>query len=117
MLSQLINQPCTITRRGTSSDTDAYGDEIPTETEVETVCELQQRQRTEHDQGEVSDTTWLLLLLPGTAIDTGDLVTVDDEDYEMVGDPWHVRNPRTQAESHVECTVRRTAGDWDGDGS
>lgn len=119
MLSQLINRPCTITRRGESGEQDDYGNEEPSVAQVDTVCDIQQVRRTELDDAEVSDTTWLLFLPPDTAIDTGDQVTIDDtgETFEMAGDPWPVRNPRTGVESHVEATVRRVAGDFDGDAS
>lgn len=118
MLSTLINTPCTITRRSSSGETDDYGNESETETTVDTVCELQQRQRDEPgDQGELSDTDWVLFLLPTESIDTGDLITVSGMDFEMVGDPWPVRDPTTSTVSHLEASVRRTAGDWDGDAS
>lgn len=119
MLSTLLNRPCTITRRTQSGDVDAYGDAVDGTATASTVCELQQRQRSELPGVEVSDTTWLLILPAGTDIDTGDKVTVTDtgEAFEMVGDPWPARNPRTGVESHVEATVRRVAGDFDGDGS
>lgn len=117
MLSQLLNQPCTIVRRSASSATDEYGNEIPDETEISTVCELQQERHLSDaepaNQGELSDTKWLLVLTTGTVIRTGDVVIVNGERYEMFGDPWHARNPRTGAESHVEATVRRTASSED----
>lgn len=120
-LSQLLNRPITITRRSPSGEKDEYGNDVPDETLVETVGELQQRQTQGNDepagQGELSDTQWLLILPAGTAIRTGDSVTVDGEVYELVGDPWHVRNPRTRTESHVECAVRRTASTDDEVGS
>ena len=110
-LAQLLNRPCTITRRSQSAETDEYGNAVPTEDVAATVCELQQRQRDESaDQGEVSDTEWLLVLPAGTAIRTGDSVSIDGEDFELVGDPWSARNPRTGLESHIEATLRRTAG-------
>jgi hypothetical protein len=118
VLSQLINRPCTITRRSESGVEDAYGNDVPEETVVETVCELQQQRRDEPDQqGEVSDALWIAFFLPGTAVHTGDVLTVDGEQYEVVGDPWHPRNPRTQAEGQVEATLRRTAGSDDEVGS
>lgn len=117
MLSTLISRPCTITRRSSSGDLDDYGNETTTEDVVETVCELQQRQRSEPgDQAEFSDTNWVLFLLPDEAIDTSDVVTVDGHVFEMVGDPWVVRNPRTGVDSHIEATVRRT-GDSEDEGS
>lgn len=115
MLSTLLNRTVTISRRSPSADdddTDDYGNQnAATPTNTETVGELQQRRRDEPvDQGELSDTRWLLVLPPGTAIDTSDIVTVDGDEFEVIGDPWHARNPRTGAESHVEVTLRRTSG-------
>jgi hypothetical protein len=113
-LSELINRDCSITRRTASGSTDDYGNEVATETTVDTVCELQQRNRSEPDAaGEFSDADWMLILPAGTEITTADTVTVDGQDYEVVGDPWPARNPRTREPSHVEATVRRTAGAFD----
>lgn len=85
---------------------------MPGETELPAVCEIQQRRREEQgDQGEVSDAEWVGFFLPGTPLDTGDSVEVPGEGvFELVGAPWHARNLRTQQESHVEATLRRTAG-------
>lgn len=114
MLSQLINTPCTILSRTDGGGQDDYGNETDTTTEVETVCELQQTRRDEPDaQGELSDTTWQLFLPASTEISTGDSVMVDGVVYELVGAPWPARNPRTRTVSHVEATVRRTAGSRD----
>jgi hypothetical protein len=112
MLAELINRPCTITRRLASADRDAYGDEIPGTDEVETVCELQKSQGDE-DAAEVADTRWDLYLPAGTEIASGDIVTVDGVAYEVDGDPWPARNPRLRTTSHIEATVRRTAGPAD----
>lgn len=113
-LDRLINRPCTIVRRLPSADEDGYGNEIPAEQSIETVCELQRRmQRTgdeRGDQGELSDTVWSVFFLPGETVHTGDVVIVDGAEYELVGRPWRVRNPRTQVVSHVEATLRQTAG-------
>lgn len=111
-LANLLNRPCTITRRSSTSTRDEYGKKLKATTTLATVCELQQRSRDEQDnQGETSDTEWLLVLPAGTAIDTGDAVTVTGEGtFELVGAPWRARNPRTGAESHIEATLRRTAG-------
>lgn len=110
-LEQLLNRPCTLLLRDSTGETDEYGNAKTGTTSVETVCELQQQRRDEpDDQAETSDTTWLVILPAGTEIDTGDAVQVDGHVYELVGAPWHARNPRTQAESHVEATARRTAG-------
>lgn len=113
-LETLVNRTCKIVRRLPSDDYDKYGREIPLEDIVDTVCELQQQRRDEpDDQGELSDTRWNLFVKPGTDLRTGDAVIVDGEEYEMVGDPWTARNPRTKAVSHLECTLRRTAASDD----
>lgn len=109
MLTDLLTLPCTITRRTPStSDPDEYGNRAPSEATVTTVCELQQRQRAEDDiNGQVATAAFLLILPAGTALHTTDTVTIDGDDYEVQGEPWAARNPRTQAASHVEATVTR----------
>lgn len=110
-LSQLLNTPVMIISRSPSGDKDEYGNETDAETTIATVGELQQRRRNEPAaEGEVSDAQWDLFLPAGTQIDTGDAVQVDGIEYELVGAPWEARNPRTQTVSHIEATVRRTAG-------
>lgn len=110
-LATLLNRPLTLVRRSAASaETDAFGNIVPTETLVEVVGELQQQRRAEPgDDSEMSDTNWILFLLAGTDVNTGDGVICDGQLYELVGDPWQVRNPRTQLQSHIECSVRRTA--------
>lgn len=113
-LASLLNRNLTIIRRTTSEDADDYGNEIPDEGAIETVGELQQRRRDEPaGEGELSVTDWLLILPAGTLLRTGDQAIVDGQEYEVVGDPWIARNPRTQAVSHIEATVRRTAASND----
>lgn len=111
-LAQLLNTPVTILRRSASGETDPYGNPIEAEEEVETVGEVQQQQRGEAgDAGELSDTAWLGVFPAGTDLRTGDAVRVDGiGEFELVGDPWPVRNPRTQQSSHVEASMRRTTG-------
>lgn len=113
-LSTLLNRECILLLRDPTGSTDDYGNDVTTTSNVDTVCELQQKRRDEDDdQGETSDTHWLLILPAGTQIDTGDAVQIDGQVYELVGAPWEARNPRTGAASHIECTVRRTAGSED----
>jgi hypothetical protein len=111
VLLSLLNRSVTITRSLPSTEANAYGDEVPDTDEIETVGELQQQQRSEPGgEGELSATRWLLILPAGTDVRTGDSVEVDGATYELTGDPWPARNPLTQADSHVEATVVRTAG-------
>jgi len=112
MIANLLNLPCQITRRRASGVEDRYGNEIPTENTVSTVCELQgSSQRVGNEpsgHNDLSRTKWSIFLPAGTDVDSADLVIVDGQEYELDGDPWNVRNPRTQSESHVEATLIRT---------
>ena len=115
MLTDLLNRPITIVNRTDGDAVDEYGNATPDEATTATVGELQQERRGEPGAaGETSDTRWLLILPAGTVINTGDAVIVDSEVYEVVGQPWPARNPRTQAVSHLEASLRRTAGDEGG---
>lgn len=110
-LSELLNKPCTIVSRSDEGDIDAYGVEIPTETETATVCELQQERRDEPDDaGELSITTWMLFLPHNTRFKTGDAVIVGTYTYEAVGDSWNAEQGSVDM-WHVEARVKRTAGD------
>lgn len=115
MLTDLLNRPVTIVTRTDGDAEDEYGNAVPDESMTTTLGELQQERRDEpNTAGETSDSRWLLILPAGTVINTGDAVIVDSEVYEVVGAPWPARNPRTGVVSHVEATLRRTAGDEGG---
>lgn len=112
MLTQLINRSCQIVRRSASDDIDDYGNEEPVEIVVNTVCEIQQRRRQEHDDA-VAETDWIGFFLPDEDIDSGDSVLVDTGEFEVIGDPWPVRSPRVGEVSHIEASLKRTAGSDD----
>lgn len=117
-LTALLNLPVVIVSRTASADNDIYGDSIDTETRIQTVGELQQQRRSEPIAGgETSDETWLCILPAGTNIDTDDAIIANGQRYELIGAPWHARNPRTRLESHVEATLRRVASTDDQQGS
>jgi hypothetical protein len=106
MLADLLNRPTTIVHRVSDEAFDA----AYTESTTETVCELQQRVRTERE-GVISITDWLLILPAGTPIDTNDQVIVDGKRFEIEGDAWEARNPYTQQPSHVEASLRFIGGE------
>lgn len=108
-LSSLMNLSCTVLSRTTSANTDAYGDEIRTETAVVTVCELQQVTSGEAPN-EVATTTYRLFLPADTVIDQDDSVVIDGHHYEVTGQPNLHRNPRTGSDSHIEVEIRRSSG-------
>lgn len=116
-LTALLNRPCTITHRSTGSERDRYGNEVQSEIDTDTVCEIQQSRRslsgrTSEPQanGDMSDTDWMGIFLPGTEIGSADTVTSEGTVFEVVGDPWQARNPRSGVVQHVEIPLRRTAG-------
>lgn len=108
-LPELINRPCTLIRRSPSEVIDELGDEIPDVTETAGVWEVQQRSAAESEE-EVSETAWVAFFLPGTDLRNVDAI-LDPElgRFELVGDPWPARNPRTHEEHHVEAQVRRAS--------
>lgn len=117
-LTSLINRPCRVIHRVPSGETDEYGREIQGEEIIDTVCELQRVTRRVAEEeaglyGDLSDTLWKAFFLPGLDLRTADTLIVDGQSYELVGDPWDARNPRTRRPSHIEVTVRRTAADED----
>lgn len=108
-LTGLLNQSCTITTRTDAATKDRYGNPDQTESATTTVCYAEQRTRTETSdgKGEVQQEQWLVMLPAGTTVNGLDKITVGSLVLEVTGPPWTVRNPRTQSESHVECTCRK----------
>lgn len=110
-IAALINRPCVLLRRQDTGTIDDDGMPVTTTTEVATVCELQQVQRSEPPGlDETSSTLWAVFLPAGTQLTTADAIEVEGQVFELVGEPWAVRNPRTGAESHVEATCKRVGG-------
>jgi hypothetical protein len=109
-LANRLRRQVTIQHHTESGNTDVYGTDIPTVVEVNTVGELQQRSRDEAE-GAISQTDWRLYLPAETPIDTNDVVQIDGQTFEVVGDPWQAFNPRTGEWEHVEVSLRRTSGE------
>ena len=112
MLADLLNRPVTIVRRVTSDDVDDYGNEIPAETYLDVLAELQQVRRAEPGgEGELSSEDWRGFFAPGTVLTTADAV-LDPEfgEFELVGDPWPATSARTGRVSHVEVSLRQVGG-------
>jgi hypothetical protein len=113
-LTALLNLPCSISHRFADPDggTDAYGNPLGGTLTVETVCELQRRQQSQGSEdtrlGAIATDDWLLVVPAGTVLSAQDTVTVDGVAYEVDGEPWPARNPRTRTVSHVEASLRRT---------
>lgn len=106
MLLDLLSTPIRIIRRSTG---DEY-DPVYTDTEIAVNAVVQQRQRQEVE-GVVGRSDWVLFLPPETAIDTNDIVYVENTRFEVIGDAWTVVNPRTNQAHHIEASLRRTSGE------
>ena len=119
LAGSLINRPCVLVRRDATGATDSRGNPVIETTELDSLCEIQQERREEAtDTGVITVTTWRAFFAPGLDIAAGDkVITTDDgRGYEVDGEPWEARNPRTQSLSHIEATLKRTSG-LDRDGS
>lgn len=120
-IARLINRPCTIRREVEGKAEDSLGDAVTEPVEVETKCELQQVGGFRGEaEGEVSETRWLIFLLPAEEVGTGDSIDVEGAGvFQVFGEPWRARNPRTGQYSHIQVTVRQTAapGESPGGGS
>lgn len=111
----MITRECILIQRVPTGSYDRFGNDQDLDATEDALCELQQRTPNERgDSGEVSDDEWRVFFLPGVDLSTASAVQVDGEVYELVGDPWVARNPRTGATSHIEVKARRTAGALDG---
>lgn len=113
-LAELVNRPCVIITREETGTVDDYGNEIPTEGTVETVCEAQPRASVEpENMAQLSDEDWTLFFLPADApnLNTAAAVWIPGlAEFEVVGAPLPWRNPRTRREHYVHVNARRTAG-------
>jgi hypothetical protein len=107
-LSALMSRSCQIVRRSPGSS-DRYGNDIPTESLASATCEIQQMDRSEMEEGSVTETLWKVFLPVNTDIQAEDALIVGGVEYEMVGDPWNA-NSGSSAVHHVEATVRKVAG-------
>lgn len=107
----MINTPCIIIRRGPA--TDAFYEERDEEL-VDTVCELQQRQRSEPgDEGDLSKTIWdVFFLIDTPTFDSGDGLLIGDDEYEFEGKPWKASSS-SGCVDHIEATAIQTVGAGD----
>jgi hypothetical protein len=108
--THLLTRPATLIERVADPETpDEYGNPGWTETGIDTACELQQVGSSEALGDAVQVTLWRLFLPAETPARGWDALRLEGDDvlYELEGDPWQVRNPRTGAVSHVEASARR----------
>lgn len=113
-ITTLINRPCVIVTRDETGATDDYGNAVPVEGAIETVCEAQPRSSVEPENyGELSEEDWTLFMLPADIgfVTNADAIWVPGlAEFEVNGAPMPRRHPRTGQEHHMRVNVRRTAG-------
>lgn len=113
-LTQLINRPCVLLVRSATGTTDDYGNVIPSEGTVQTVCEAQPRSAVEPElASELSDEDWAAFFLPADAayLNAASGVWIPElGEFEVIGRPPNWRNPRTEDFKYVQANLKRTAG-------
>lgn len=107
----LMNVSCRIlSRTADYGTTDDYGN--PTFEVVPVAvsgCEIQQSASSEDHDDDVQTSVFRVFLPPDVPVRGWDAIELTEtgERFELDGDAWMVRNPRTGLLSHVEGIVRR----------
>lgn len=108
--THLMTQSGTLERVTQSGPPDEYGNPTDVVVSSTVACLVQQTVRDdETGLTNVESETGRLFLPVGTVADTNDRITIAGVTYQLAGPPWPVWNPRLQATSHIEATVRRAA--------
>ena len=102
----LMDQPVTIISRSYQGQLDDYGNEIAAETQTEVMSYLQQLTGAERE-GYVPEATDRLIVPPDTLIQANDNVLTGTDEYQVLGPPANVWNPRSNAFHHIEAVLRR----------
>ena len=117
MLERFINRPCVVLTRSTTGAEDTYGNLLPDEGAVETVCEAQPRRSVEPEsEAELSDEDWTGFFFPADAsyLNGASAVWIPElGEFEVVGMPLGWRSAWTQQDRYVQANLKRTAGPED----
>lgn len=112
MIDDLMVIPCVVTPRSAAADPDAYNDEVMVDgTPFETVwwkARVSSTETTGPENVVIGD--WHGYFPADTdltKLDARAKVSDADGDFEMIGDPWLARNPRSSNGEHVEAYARR----------
>lgn len=112
MLGDMINRPCTVHVRADDGERDEHNNPVRNDSTRETVCELQQRSRSElSGQTEVSATEWVAFFHAGEELDRAFQLEVDGQIFEFDGAPWPAWNSRTQKIAHIEASLTLVEAD------
>ena len=107
LLARLLTRPCTLVRR-VPSDPDVYGDPTWSEAHTDTLCYAEQSVASEPSDPHYQADEWRVLLDSTAVVDGLDAVVIDGLRFEVIGPPWMAKDPRTNADHHVELRARRT---------
>lgn len=108
-VAHLLTLSATLLRRTADpAAADEYGNPGWSIASQPVAVEVQQETSGEDNESAVMVSTWRCFLDPSVADVRGwDGVEIDGVTYEVDGDAWPVRNPRTGRLSHVEARIRR----------
>jgi hypothetical protein len=108
VIAGLLTLEATLLRRVQDGPPDEYGNPTWEATSEPVACELQQESATEANDAALQVTTWRAYLHPDAADVRGwDGLQLEGVTYELDGDAWTARNPRTGQISHLEARLRR----------
>lgn len=106
--ARLINRPGVLTVRIHDGTPDDYNNPTVTTTSRQVLCWYEQAQRSERTGlADQQSETHRLFLRSGENLTGWDKLTVDGLEFEVMGPPWKVINPRTQQASHIEAHGRQ----------
>lgn len=107
LLSRLLTRPCTLVTR-TPGPADAYGDPSWVETQAASTCYAEQTTPSEPGDPNYQGDDWRVVLAAGTAVDGLSAVIIDGQTFEVYGPPWVAKDPRSNADHHIELRARWT---------
>jgi hypothetical protein len=95
---------------GAELSEDDHGNPVYATAFVDLPCHLAKQASTdEGEDGNLQAVTFKLFLKEDAPLTGWDSVTVDECEYQVIGHPYRVHNPRTGNYHHVEADIRRVA--------
>lgn len=111
MIGRLLRQPVTVLRREPGAEDVRGNAALAVESTYDALGYFEQTEAVEVQvDGDTITTTALLVLDASRQLGHLDLVAIDGEDWEVIGEPARKFNPRLGAVSQVEARLRRSLG-------
>jgi hypothetical protein len=107
LLARLLTRPCVLIARAPGA-VDSYGDASWVETRTNAYCYAEQIVGTEPGDPNYQADDLRVLLDASAVVDGLDAIEIDGDRYELVGPPWMAKDPRTNADHHLEMRTRWT---------